>query len=71
LRAVAYSSDPDSANEHRGVVKWIDSVLNGFLETSYTHQANVRLGLEDTPPGLPETGTPWMEHDGLDAIAEE
>jgi hypothetical protein len=62
LRALVYSPSRDDALEHRGVVKWLDSVLEGALE-SYQSQAETRLGLHEPTTELP--GSPWMADDGL------
>jgi hypothetical protein len=53
------------------VVKWIDEFVNGVLLARHVHQARETLGMQTVLPGTPETGTPWMESDGLDSGSKE
>ena len=63
-RASVYSDTEVARHEHNGIVKWLDEVLAGVLETNYRGQIDEELGSDKPSPEDPG-GTPWMEADGL------
>lgn len=65
LREAAFCEDADLRAQHRGVFRWLEEFLNGTLTARYAHQAREKLGLAETPAGLPTGGSDYMEGDGL------
>jgi hypothetical protein len=61
LQAAAFSEDSEQRSQHRGVVRWLRSWLDGSTLERYAQQARDRLSLDE--PRI-EDGSPWMESDG-------
>jgi hypothetical protein len=51
---------------HRGIFRWLEEWLAGGILARQAAKAREKLDLHDDPDGVPETGSPWMEEDGLD-----
>ncbi len=70
LRASVYSKDDVARNEANGIVKWLDSILNGDLEDRYVGTAQIDLDTiresNSKDKKLEPSGTEWMAADGLD-----